>query len=148
MTAHSDQRGIVSGNDRRKPRRKSTESMLVGPMGVDDIRPAPPEGVRYELPLVLVRVAGRSSSTEWTNMNRQLIAMQHHLARDVRINRDEGYVMTARKQASDLMKRRGAAEPIRDCSGRLVEEIGKLAQARLARDGNLHRARRIVAIRI
>lgn len=57
-------------------------------------------------------------------------------------------VITTRKQASDLMKRRGAAEPIRDCSGGLVEEIGKLAQARLARDGNLHRARRIVAIRI
>ena len=53
MMAHSDQRGIVSGNHRREPRRESPESMLVGPMGVDDIRPAPPKGVRYELPLVL-----------------------------------------------------------------------------------------------
>ena len=76
-------------------------------------------------------------------MNRQLIAMQHHLVRDVRIKRDEGYVMTTRKQASDLMKRRGAAEPIRDCSGGLVEEISELAQARLACDSDLHRARPI-----
>ena len=44
--------------------------------------------------------------------------------------------MTARKQTSDLMKRRDAAKPSRHCRRRLVEKIGKLAQARLACDSN------------
>ena len=65
-------------------------------MGVDDIRSAPPQSIRNESPLVSVRVAGRPPSPEWTNMNCQLITVQHDLARHVRIKHDEGYVMTAR----------------------------------------------------
>jgi hypothetical protein len=76
-------------------------------------------------------------------VNRQLIAMQHHLVRDVRVKRDERYVMTTRKQASDLMKRRRSDDPSRNCRSRLVEEIGELAQTRLACDSDLHRARPI-----
>jgi hypothetical protein len=144
MMSHSDQRGIVSGNYRRKPRRESPESMLVGPMGVDDIRPAPPKGVRYELPLLLVHVAGCSSYPKGANVNRQLIAMQHDLVRDVRIKRYERYVMTTRNQTSDLVNGRRGAEPFRNCRSGQVEKISELAQARLACNSDFQRARPIV----
>jgi hypothetical protein len=51
-------------------------------------------------------------------------------------------VMTTRKQTSDLVRRRDAAEPSGDCGTRLVEAVGEMAQARLACDSDLHRTLR------
>jgi hypothetical protein len=80
-------------------------------------------------------------------VNRQLIATQHDLVRDFRIKRYERYVMTTRNQSSDLVNRRGATQTARHCCSGHVEKISELAQARLACNSDLQRARPI-AIRI
>jgi hypothetical protein len=57
---------------------------------------------------------------EGPNVNRQPITAQHDLAREIRIERDEGNVVTARDQGSDFGKWRDAAVPCGNF-GRLVE---------------------------
>jgi hypothetical protein len=59
--AQGDEGCIVRGDHCWEPRCQCPERVLISPMGVDDIRSAPPKGGRYELALVFVRVAGRSS---------------------------------------------------------------------------------------
>ena len=74
-------------------------------------------------------------------MNRQPVTAQHDLAREICIERDEGDVVTARDQGSNLGKWRGAAEPCGNFGG-LVEYVRQLSKTYRSGDGNPHRDRR------
>jgi hypothetical protein len=87
---------------------------------VDDVRPASQKCLRHELSLDPEPVAGSATKPERPNVNRQPITVQHDLTREIRVERDEGDVVTARDQGSDLGKRWGATEPCGNCGG-LVE---------------------------
>jgi hypothetical protein len=89
-------------------------------VGVDNVRPALQKCLRQELPLHPEPVAGGVTVPEGPDVNRQPITAQHDLAREIRIERDDANVVTARDQGSDLGKRRDAAEPCGNCGG-LVE---------------------------
>jgi hypothetical protein len=89
-------------------------------VGINDVRPAPQKCLCNELPLQPEPVTGGATLPEGPNVNRQPITAQHDLAREIRVERDEGDVVTARDQGSDLGKRWGATEPCGNCGG-LVE---------------------------
>jgi hypothetical protein len=89
-------------------------------VSVDDVRPAPQKCLRYELSLNPEPVASGATQPEGPNVNRQPITAQHGLPREIRIERDEGDVVTARDQGSDLGKWRGGTLPGRNLGG-LVE---------------------------
>jgi hypothetical protein len=89
-------------------------------VGVHDVRPASQKCLRHELPLHPEPIAGGATLPEGSNVNRQPITAQHDLARDIRVERDERDIVTARDQGSDLGKWWGASEPCGHCV-RLVE---------------------------
>jgi hypothetical protein len=85
-----------------------------------DVRPAPQKCPRHELSLNPEPVASGAMQPKGSNVYRQPITPRHGLPREIRIERDEGDVVTARDQGSDLGKLRGGALPGRNF-GRLVE---------------------------
>jgi hypothetical protein len=87
---------------------------------MNDVRPAPQKCLCNELPLQPEPVTGGATLPEGPNVNRQPITVQHDIAREIRVERDEGDVVTARDQGSDLGKRRDGALPGRNFGG-LVE---------------------------
>ncbi len=101
--------GIVSCNHGWEPGGQSPECELVGPVGVDNVRLAPQKCFRYELALNPEPVASGVTLPEGPNVYRQPITPQHGLPREIRIERDEGDLVTARDKRSDLGKGRDAA---------------------------------------
>jgi hypothetical protein len=113
---------------------------------VDDVRPASQKCLRHELSLDPEPVAGSATKPERPNVNRQSATVQYDLAREIRIERDEGDVVTTRYQGSDLVKWRGTAGPCGNFGG-LVEQVGQLQKTYLTGDGDSHRDRRPAIIR-
>jgi len=120
VLTQDDQRGIVRCDDDWDPGSQCPEGELVGPVGVDNFRPAPQKCLRHELPLHPEPVAGGVTQPEGPNVNRQPITAQHDLAREIWVERDNRDVVTTRYQGSDLGKWRDAAEPWGNSDG-LVE---------------------------
>jgi hypothetical protein len=89
-------------------------------VSVDDVRSAPQKCLRYELSLNPEPVASGMTLPEGPNVNRQPITAQHGLPREIRIERDEGDLVAARDQGSDLGKWRDGTLPGRNFGG-LVE---------------------------
>jgi hypothetical protein len=87
---------------------------------MNDVRPAPQKCLCNELPLHPEPVAGGMTQPERPNVNRQPITAQHDLTREIRIERHQGDVVTARDQGSDLGQWRDASAPCGNCGG-LVE---------------------------
>jgi hypothetical protein len=87
---------------------------------VDDVWPAPQKCLRYELSLNPEPVAGDVTLPERPNMNRQPITAQNGLACEIRIECDEGDLVAARDQGSDLRKWRDGTLPGRNFD-RIVE---------------------------